>query len=120
MTMPTGRPYLTNWGTVIETLGSLGADDYVCFGDGPNSSRDPCLVCDAGELADDEDTPHEARQRGWTTALDIQSIQGVISNLRQRTTHPDTELIVRAIAYYVDNDAFLEGQVDPAPSRSHR
>lgn len=40
------RPCLTTWGEVIGSLAELHPDDIVCFGGGPHSPDDPCLIVD--------------------------------------------------------------------------
>jgi hypothetical protein len=98
----------TTWGAVLDELGSLGRSDRVSFGDGPTSTQDPCLVSDSMDLEDDDDVPAEAAERGWRTALLKEQIEDVVSNLRQQVGgEPDKELVLRGVAYYVDNDAFL-------------
>ncbi|RKT55562.1 DUF7716 domain-containing protein [Saccharothrix australiensis] len=101
------RPWLTTWGEVVEALPRLGPDDLVCFGDGPTTPADPCLVVDATELGEDEDVPPEAGERGWHTVLGKDEVQGVLGNLRRQTADPDLDLIVRAVEHYVDHDAYL-------------
>ena len=72
------------------------------------SPSDPCLVIDGMDLDPDEDVPQEAAERGWNTELGVDSIRGVIDNLRLQLGHSaDITLILRAVAHYVDNDAFL-------------
>jgi hypothetical protein len=101
------RPWLTTWGEVLATLPDLGQDDLVCFDDGPSSPDDPALVADGMDLAEDEDVPAEAEQRGLTTVLGKDEIQGILRNLTQQVDNPGEDLALRAIAYYTDNDAFL-------------
>lgn len=102
------RPCLTTWGEVVERLAELYPEDMVCFGAGPNSPDDPCLVVDTVELEEDEDVPPEAAERGWTTVLITDEIVDIVDNLGQQVPNPDLALILRAIAHYVDNDAFIE------------
>jgi hypothetical protein len=102
------RPWLTTWGEVIASLHSLGPDDFVCFDGGPSAPDDPCMVADSTELDEDEDVPPECAERGWNTLLSKDDILGVIDNLSlQLGRTPDMDLILRGIAHYVGNDAFL-------------
>jgi hypothetical protein len=102
------RPWLTTWGEVINSMSTVGSDDLVYFDGGPESPSDPCLVIDGMDLDPDEDVPQEAAERGWNTELGVDSIRGVIDNLRLQLGHSaDITLILRAVAHYVDNDAFL-------------
>ncbi len=101
------RPWLTTWGEVLEALPHLAPDDLVCFGDGPTSPADPCLVADAMDLGEDEDFPPGAAERGWSTVLGKDEAQGVLSNLRKQTDDANTDLVLRAIAHYVDHDGYL-------------
>lgn len=103
----TGRPWLTTWGQVLDMLPSFQRSDMVCFGDGPASGDDDCLVADSADLDEDEDVPPEAAERGWNTTLLKEEIEDVISNLRQQVGEPAQDLVLRAIAHFVDNDAFL-------------
>jgi hypothetical protein len=98
---------LTTWGEVINSLSTLDADDLVCFDGGPSSPEDPCLVANGRDLDPDEDVPPEAASRGWHTVLTKDEISGVISNLTKQVDDPDLDLILRAVAYFVDHDAYL-------------
>jgi hypothetical protein len=102
------RPWLTTWGEAIRSLAELDPDDMICFGGGPNSADDPCLVVDTVELDDDQDVPPEATERGWTTVLIKEELQDVVGNLEEQVPNPDLAMILRATAHYVDNDAFIE------------
>ncbi|TVT34679.1 hypothetical protein FNH05_26515 [Amycolatopsis rhizosphaerae] len=101
------RPWLTTWGEVLGALPSLRRSDMVCFGSGPSSPGDGCLVADSADLDEDEDVPPEAAERDWNTALLKEEIEDILGNLRQQIGDPSTELTLRAIAYFVDHDAFL-------------
>ncbi|MFC3896129.1 hypothetical protein ACFOWZ_32025 [Lentzea rhizosphaerae] len=106
--IPTRRPWLTTWGEVVASLAELDPADMVCFGSGPNSPDDPCMVVDTVELDEDEDVPPEAAGRGWTTVLITDQIEDVVDNLEQQIPNPDLATILRATAHYVDHDAFIE------------
>jgi hypothetical protein len=108
------RPWLTTWGEVIASLPDLAADDLVCFGTGPCSPTDPCLVADSETLNEEEDVPAEAAQRGWTACLDRDTIRSVLSNVSLQVERPDLHLILRAVAYYTDHDAYI-AMPDPKP-----
>lgn len=102
-----GRPWLTTWSAVIEGLAALGPDDFVCFDGGPNTPTDPCLVADGTNLNEDEDVPPEAAERGWNTVLGKDDLRGILTNLARQVDNPDLTLILRAVAHYVDNDAYI-------------
>lgn len=101
------RPWLTTWAQVLDSLDELSRDDMVCFGPRPSSPDEPCLVADSMELDDDDDLPTEAVERGWQVALLKEQIEDVVLNLRAQVPDPGIDLVLRAIAYYLDNDAFL-------------
>jgi len=103
----TDSPQLTTWGEVLDTLPSLRRSDMVCFGDGPTSPDDGVFVADSADLDEDEDVPPEAAERGWNTALLKEEIEDVITNVRQQVGEPSRDLVLRAIAHFVDHDAFL-------------
>lgn len=93
---------------MIASFRELDPDDLVCFAGGPASPDEPCLVIDSTLLSEDEDHPPEAEQAGLTTLLGKYEIMGVVDNLvAQQVENPDLNLILRAVAYYVANDAFL-------------
>jgi hypothetical protein len=103
----TNGPRITTWGEVLASLPALRRSEMVSFGAGPTSMADPCLVSDSMDLEDDDEVPAEADERGWRTALLKEQIEDVVENLRKQVGEPAPELVVRAVAYYVDNDAFL-------------
>ncbi|MEU8310288.1 hypothetical protein AB0C84_42620 [Actinomadura sp. NPDC048955] len=109
-------PWLTTWGDVIGALHTLGSDHFVCFGGGPGSPDEPCLVDDR-ELGAEEDIPGEAAARGWQTVLGKDEIQGIIDNLFQQVNVRDTDLILHAVAYYVDHDAYWTRSEGPVRRR---
>lgn len=74
------RPWLTTWGEAIRWLAELDPDDMICFGGGPNSPDDPCLVVDTLEMDADEAVPPEAAERGWATVLIKEELQSVVGN----------------------------------------
>jgi hypothetical protein len=98
---------ITTWGEVLDALPSLGYADEIAFGAGPRSSADPCLVFDGRELGEDEYVPAGASERGWTSTLGREQVQDVLANLRAQVAEPDRDLVLGAIEYLVDNDAFL-------------
>jgi hypothetical protein len=106
MTTPDQRPWLTTWGEVIASLRALGPDDEVWFGGRPSSPDDPCLVADGTEIVDDE-PPAEAQQRGWPAVLGKDTLQEILDNLTQQVDDPDINLILHAVTYYADHDAFI-------------
>ncbi|MFC3896128.1 hypothetical protein ACFOWZ_32020 [Lentzea rhizosphaerae] len=106
--IPSRRPYLTTWAEVVTSLAELDPDDMICFDSGPNSPDDPCLIADTVELEEDEDVPPEAAERGWTTTLIKEELQGVVGNLKGQIPNPDLATTLRAAAHYVDHDAFIE------------
>lgn len=106
MTAPDHRPWLTTWGEVITSLRTLAFEDEVWFGGGPNSPDDPCAVVDGTEIIDDV-PPDEVLQRGWRDELGKSDLQQILSNLIDQVDEPDMDLILRAIRYYADHDAFL-------------
>ncbi|NGY60717.1 hypothetical protein G7043_17445 [Lentzea sp. NEAU-D13] len=75
------RPWPTAWGEVIGSVAELDLDDMTCFG---------------------------AAERGWITVLIREELQGVLDNLEQQVANPGVDLMIRATAHYVDNDAFIE------------
>ncbi|MFS8102015.1 hypothetical protein LFM09_33290 [Lentzea alba] len=102
------RPWPTTWGNVIESIRELDDHDLICFGGGPASPDDPCLIVDSRSLDPDEDVPVEAAFRDWTTTLIEDEVLQIIENLCDQVDDPGLALMIRAIAHYVDNDAFIE------------
>lgn len=102
------RPWWAAWVEVVGSLGALGREDLVCFDGGPGSPDEPCLVADSQALDEDEDVPPEAEARGWRTVIGKDEIEDVIVNLRRQIGgEPDMALVLRGVAHYVDNDAYL-------------
>jgi hypothetical protein len=72
------------------------------------STETPCLVADRDELPEDVDLPADATRAGLTAELDVRTVRDIVENLLQQTAVADTALRVRAFAYYVEHDAFIE------------
>lgn len=102
-----GGSWLTTWDEVLAALPSLHRGAMVSFDGAPATAQDGCLVSDSMALGDADDVPAQAAQRGWHDSLLKEQIEDVIGNLRAQVGEPGRELILRAIAHYVDNDAFL-------------
>ena len=69
-----------------------------------------CIVLDADDMegADADVDPDLAISNELTYALTIQSIQGVVKNLKSQIVNYDLTKALQSLQYYYDNDAFLE------------
>ncbi|MBV8859490.1 MAG: hypothetical protein JOZ02_21340 [Acidobacteria bacterium] len=65
-----------------------------------------CAVLSLEDSHNDE--PQFAKQHGLAYALDMYSVQGVVTNLLGQDQNPSVELLVEAFLFYYDNDAFTE------------
>lgn len=101
------RPLLTTWGRVLEALPSWRRSDMVCFGAGPESAYDECLVVDSEDLDPDDRVPAEAAELGWNSTLLKSELQSIVQDLRRQVGDAGQGLTLRAIEHYVDNDAYL-------------
>ena len=98
---------LSTWRDVLGNLANRPRGELVSFGARPSTLDDMCFVSDSADLAENEDVPAEAEALGWRTALLVEEIQSILTNLRGQVGEPAPDLVVRAIAYYVNNNAFL-------------
>jgi hypothetical protein len=101
---------------MVLTLGeALAAPDDLPWGywlllpeQRPWSPSTPCRVENLDDLPEDVDLPPEAVRDGFTAALDIASVQDIVSNLVQQVAVADLALRLRGFEYYMDNDAFID------------
>lgn len=106
MTVPDHRPWFTTWGEIIASVRALVPDDEVWFNGRPHGPDHPCAVVDGTEIIDDV-PPDAVLQRGWRTVLGAEELQAILRTLTQQVSEPDMDLILRAVRYYLDRDAFL-------------
>jgi hypothetical protein len=66
------------------------------------------MVVDEDEFERDEDVPSVAERLKFTRELLVDDLQQVIENLRQQDPTAPRDVLMRAIAYYVDRDAFID------------
>lgn len=97
------------WASLLDDLGRIGGEfPYVFFARCPESDEEICIVVDDDEFELDDDIPAAARRRGFTNGLLIDDVQQVIENLRQQDPGAGRDVLLRAIAYYFDRDAFID------------
>lgn len=101
------RPWFRTVSSVLDSLSALQRADVVCFADVPLSPGDRCVVCDSRDMDEDEDIPREATAEGLTICLTARQIKGVVDNLTQQVDQPNRDLVLEALSYYVENDAYL-------------
>jgi hypothetical protein len=98
-----------SWGSLLDDLDHIGGDlPFIFFAKCPVSDNEPCLVLDDDEFELNEDVPEVAQRRGFTAGLQVDDVQQVIENLRQQDPAAERALLLRAIAYYFEQDAFID------------
>ena len=97
------------WSSLLDDIHRFGRElPFVFFAACPESDRESCLVVDDGEFDLDEDVPAVAHRRGFTQGLLVDDVQQVIENLRQQDPAAERDVLLSAIAYYFDRDAFID------------
>lgn len=97
------------WAALLEGLDALEPEfPHVFFASCPTSAAETCLVADDDEFEGDEDVPEVASEAGLTKSLLVSDVQQVVANLTQQVPDASIELVLRAIAFYVERDAFIE------------
>ena len=67
------------------------------------------MVLDPDDVEDDEDdVPREAKEKHLMYALSIQTIQSIVSNLKQQMHDISENDLVETFLYYYNNDAYIE------------
>ena len=98
-----------SWAALLDGIDPIARElPYVFFAACPESDDELCLVVDDAEFEPDEDVPAVARGRGFTHGLLVDDVQQVIENLRQQDRAAGRDVLLRAIAYYFDRDAFID------------
>ena len=97
------------WGSVLDDIDRVSREvPFIFFADCPSTEGDSCLVVDDDEFESDEDVPQVARRRGFTAGLLANDVQQVMENLRQQDPAAGREVLLRAISYYYERDAFID------------
>ena len=65
------------------------------------------MVLDPDETDDPDDDPDEAKDNGLKYALTISSVQDIVNNARSQKANVDMNVLIKALKYYYDNDAFI-------------
>jgi hypothetical protein len=68
----------------------------------------PVMVLDPEESDDPDDDPDEAKKNNLKYALTISSVQDVVDNARAQDANADLNILIKALKYYYDNDAFID------------
>lgn len=98
-----------SWATLLDDIDRIVRElPYVFFAACPESDDEPCMVVDEDEFEPEEDVPAVAHRRGFTHGLLVDDVQQVIENLRQQDPAAERDVLLRAIAYYFDRDAFID------------
>ena len=67
------------------------------------------MVLDPDDVEDDEDdVPRDAKENNLMYALGIQTIQSIVSNLKQQKPDISENDLLEAFLYYYNNDAYIE------------
>ncbi|MGI0120188.1 DUF7716 domain-containing protein [Zooshikella sp. RANM57] len=63
----------------------------------------PVMILDP----EDTDDPDEAKKNGLQYALTVSSVQDVVENAMAQDKSASVELLIQALIYYYENDAFI-------------
>ncbi|WP_305845492.1 DUF7716 domain-containing protein [Photobacterium leiognathi] len=66
-----------------------------------------CMILDPEETDDPDDDPDVAKSNGLKYALTISDVQDVVENVKTQDPSCDIDILIRALKYYYDNDAFI-------------
>jgi hypothetical protein len=75
------------------------------------SSLDENVECGYTLFLDDDPddfVPDEAKERDWVLYSDLRLIQNVLDVAHMVHTHPTQRYLVKALEYFMHNDAFIE------------
>lgn len=98
-----------SWASLVDDIDRIGRElPYLFFAAGPESDSELCMVVDDDEFDLDEEVPAVVHRSGFTHGLFVNDVQQVIENLRQQDPAAERAVLLRAIAYYFDRDAFID------------
>jgi hypothetical protein len=65
------------------------------------------LVASFDDLGEDEDEPIEARNLGFVNVITSTELKSIIENMNLQKITPSIDDYLKAISFYVENDAFV-------------
>lgn len=94
---------------ILATLRERNQREAIYLPPGAWTLETRAMVLDPDTAEPEEEDPREAREVGFSYALQVQDARGVRNNLEaQRSgSSDDLDLLLRAFAYYVRHDAFM-------------
>lgn len=99
----------STWDAVIAEADELPVDAYVCFTGPPRRGTEQVVLAREDDWQDDDDAvPAAAGSLGMTSCLTKGELVQVLDNLGQQDPTARPELARRAVAHYLQYDAFLE------------
>jgi hypothetical protein len=100
-------PILTSLAKLLESPDSFCWSDAVSLPIGRNwRLESPAVVWDPAEH-EGNDEPILAKANGLAYVLGAAAVQDVVANARSQRGDADLEDLLRALVYFIENDAFL-------------
>lgn len=65
------------------------------------------MILDPEESDDPDGDPDQAKNNGLKYALTVSSVQDVVENVRAQDANASVDVLIAALKYYYDNDAFI-------------
>ncbi len=66
-----------------------------------------CAVLDTSECGKDENDLHFAKSNGLEYAIGMQQVQAIVDNAKSQKKDVEIDLLLEALLFYYDNDAFI-------------
>ncbi|AUH64615.1 DUF7716 domain-containing protein [Paracoccus zhejiangensis] len=74
----------------------------------PLTAETPCMVHDPNDVEDDElDLPNAVVEAGFDYVIAMQTVQSIVENARLQGRGDSLEDRLRALNFYLENDAFI-------------
>ncbi|MBO9521155.1 MAG: hypothetical protein J7518_06410 [Nocardioidaceae bacterium] len=109
----------STWRDVIARIDDLSIDAYSCFSGLPVSGLERVLIAHEDDWRDDDDrVPAPAADLGMTDCITKGDLAQILASLSQQDPNAPSDVALRAIAYYLENDAFVTLSADESPDVS--
>ena len=99
---------------ILGVLDDLNGRHAIYFLPGPVEIGTQCIVDDPDDTPLNAELPVSAQDAGFSMELGVEDVREIRENARQQGRGQTIDEMLRALNYYLENDAFLDFDEDDA------